>query len=235
MVEDMYLKQQQKQGEEGLGKFKNCLAVCNITDHTAKLQRELEVSLGLLVSELNEDPAWKGKVISFGDLPDGQPQPLLHSIQGDDLKSKCEFMMRTLRIKSNKSVDYRTVCDLILEVVENENLKAEQMIKKVFVLTDCIGFFNCTSKTLYEAKQSKLEELEASGYDARPLPHILLWDISNWKYPHSEEHHPGVTLMSGVNNNLIKSFMDNGGEIGPRQVMEAAIADKEFQTFSVVD
>ncbi|BFG31031.1 hypothetical protein CerSpe_173050 [Prunus speciosa] len=235
MVEDMYLKQQQKQGEEGLGKFKNCLAVCNITDHTAKLPRELEVSLGLLVSELNEDPAWKGKVISFGDLPDGQPQPLLHSIQGDDLKSKCEFMMRTCRMKSNKSVDYRKVCDLILEVVENENLKAEQMIKKVFVLTDFTGFFSCTSKTLYEAKQSKLEELEASGYDARPLPHILLWNITDWKYPHSEEHHPGVTLMSGVNDNLIKSFMDNGGEIGPRQVMEAAIADKEFQTFSVVD
>ncbi|PQQ11940.1 uncharacterized protein Pyn_05005 [Prunus yedoensis var. nudiflora] len=99
--------------------------LCNITLRTAKIQRELEVSLGLLVSELNEDPAWKGKVISFADLPDGQPQPLLHSIQGDDLKSKCEFMMRTLRIKSNKSVDYRKVCDLILEVVENENLKAE--------------------------------------------------------------------------------------------------------------
>ncbi|ONI06029.1 hypothetical protein PRUPE_5G035500 [Prunus persica] len=237
MVEDMYLKQQQKKGEEGLGKFTNCLAVCNITEDTAKLQRELGVSLGLLVSELNEDPAWKGKVISFGDLPDGQPQPqpLLHSIQGDDLKSKCEFMMRTCRMKSNESVDYRKVCDLILEVVENENLKAEQMIKKVFVLTDFTGFFSCTSKTLHEANQSKLEELEASGYDARPLPHILLWNISDWKYPHSEEHHPGVTLMSGVNDNLIKSFMDNGGEIGPRQVMEAAIADKEFQTFSVVD
>ncbi|PQQ10209.1 uncharacterized protein Pyn_16410 [Prunus yedoensis var. nudiflora] len=99
-----------------------------------------------------ENPAWKGKVISFGHLPD---QPLLHLIQGDDLKSMREFMMRTCFRESNEGVDFRKAFDLILEVVVNENLMAEQIIKKVFVFTDFRGFLSCTSTTLYEAKQSK--------------------------------------------------------------------------------
>lgn len=39
------------------------------------------VALGLLVSELNEEP-WKGKIITFSR------QPQLHLIKGDDLRSK---------------------------------------------------------------------------------------------------------------------------------------------------
>ncbi|ONI08688.1 hypothetical protein PRUPE_5G194100 [Prunus persica] len=194
-----------------LGKFKNCLAVCNITtDCMAIPVIELAVCFGLVLSELITDPAWKGKVISFGHLPD---QPLLHLIQGDDLKSMHEFMMRTCFRESNEGVDLRKVFDLILEVVVNENLKAEQIIKKAFVFTDFKGFFSCTST----------------------MPHILLWNVCDWKFPHSKEHHPGVTMVSGFSDNLIKSFLDNGGEIGPQALMEASIADKEYQTFSVVD
>ncbi|KAI5330067.1 hypothetical protein L3X38_029464 [Prunus dulcis] len=194
VVEDMYLKQ--KQGEESWA-----------TDFMAIPVIELAVCFGFVLSELITDPAWKGKVISFGHLPD---QPLLHLIQGDDLKSMREFMMRTCFRESNEGVDLRKVFDLILEVVVNENLKAEQNIKKVFVFTDFKGFFSCTSM----------------------VPHILLWNICDWKFPHSKEHHPGVTMVSGFSDNLIKSFLDNGGEIGPQALMEASIADKECQTFS---
>ncbi|VVA29915.1 PREDICTED: LOW QUALITY PROTEIN [Prunus dulcis] len=151
-----------------------------------------------------ENLAWKGKVISFGHLPD---QPLLHLIQGDDLKSMREFMMRTCFRESNEGVDLRKVFDLILEVVVNENLKAEQIIKKVFVFTDFKGFFSCTSM----------------------MPHILLWNICDWKFPHSKEHHPGVTMVSGFSDNLIKSFLDNGGEIGPQALMEGSIATKSIK------
>ncbi|CAB4281013.1 unnamed protein product [Prunus armeniaca] len=181
---------------------------------------ELAVCFGLVLSELIADPAWKGKVISFGHLPD---QPLPHLIQGDDLKSMREFLMRTCFRESNEGVDFQKVFDLILEVVVNENLKAEQIIKKVFVFTDFRGFFSCTSTTLYEAKQSKYE---AQGYGNDAMPHILLWNICDWKFPHSKEHHPGVTMVSGFSDNLIKSFLDNGGEIGPQALMEASIADK---------
>ncbi|PQQ03994.1 uncharacterized protein Pyn_19359 [Prunus yedoensis var. nudiflora] len=177
--------------------------------------RELAVSLGLLVSELREEPAWKGKVISSGHLPD---QLLLHSIEGDDLKSKCEFMMRA--------------CSRSWDLAVKENLKAEQMVKKVFVFTDFGGYGGTFLKTLYEAK---LNEFKEQGYGDNAVPHILLWNIRDWNMPRIEENHPGVTLLRGFSENLLKSFLDNGGEIGLSHVMEAAIADKEYQALSVVD
>jgi len=43
------------------------------------------VAVRLLVSELCEEP-WKGKVVTFS------ADPQLHLIEGDDLKSKTEFV-----------------------------------------------------------------------------------------------------------------------------------------------
>ncbi|XP_021832230.1 uncharacterized protein LOC110772131 [Prunus avium] len=231
MLEDMYLKQQ-KHGEEGLGKFKNCLAVCNITTNfMGERVIELAASLGILVCELSEEPAWKRKVMGLGPLPDQLPQ--LHSIQGGDLKSKCEFVMRTCSKKCSEGVDFQKVCDLLLEVAVNENLKAEQMMKKVFVFTDNVRFGGCTSswKALYDETQSKFKQ---QGY---AMPHILLWNIYDLggRMPRIEEPHPGVTLLCGTSDALIKSFLDNGGEIGRRHLMEAAISGKEYQNLCVVD
>lgn len=45
---------------------------------------EVSVALGVLVSELREDP-WKGKLITFS------ANPKLQMLQGQDLKSKTGF------------------------------------------------------------------------------------------------------------------------------------------------
>ncbi|KAM1488952.1 hypothetical protein ACFXTO_032258 [Malus domestica] len=65
--------------------------------------RELIASLGLFVSELNEEPAWKGKLISSAPLPAAAGDdhallfsfrlPHLYSVPGNDgLRSKLSFL-----------------------------------------------------------------------------------------------------------------------------------------------
>ncbi|KAJ7945600.1 Plant/T31B5-30 protein [Quillaja saponaria] len=88
------------------GKLKNCLAVCDVSGSMYGKPMEVAVALGLLVSELSEDP-WKGKVITFSQ------NPQLHSIQGSDLKSKTKFV-RTMEAGMN--TDFQKVFDLILQV-----------------------------------------------------------------------------------------------------------------------
>ncbi|MED6117794.1 hypothetical protein PIB30_113195, partial [Stylosanthes scabra] len=75
MVSDMLSK----------GKMKNCLAVCDVSGSMSGVPMEVSVALGLLVSELNQEP-WKGKVITFSADPE------LHLIEGNDLRSKTEFI-----------------------------------------------------------------------------------------------------------------------------------------------
>ncbi|PQM42353.1 hypothetical protein Pyn_31384 [Prunus yedoensis var. nudiflora] len=168
MVED--IKQQQKQG---LGNFKNYLAVCCLTNILGN-GRAWVMSLGLVVSELSEEPVWKGKVITFGD---SQYELVLHLIQGDDLKSKAKFMMRTN--KDFSIANFPEACDLILEVAVNENLKPQQMVKKVFVFTD----FQCRVidwKPSYEAVRSKFKE---QGYGDDAIPKVLIWGLFDLNMP----------------------------------------------------
>ncbi|KAM1866223.1 hypothetical protein ACFX13_009099 [Malus domestica] len=219
------------------GKFKNCWAVC---DNGWCQSRSL--SLGLLVYELSEEP-WNRKVMNFS-LPDSRCKfippvhflPQLHSIQGlDDVKSKFSFLTRMERRMGISSIciDIQMVFDAILEVAVKENLKPEQMIKKLFLFTDCAGYDWKGYETLYEAVRSMFEE---KGYGDDAVPHFVFWDLW-WGYrsPSFDFTHRGVTVLRGYSKNLVKSFLDNGGDFRPDHLMKVAIADKEYQTLAVVD
>lgn len=161
MVEEMYSKQ---------GKFKNCLAVCDVSGRMSRDPMNFSLGLGLLVSELSEEP-WKGKVFTFSR----NPQLLL--IQGDDLKSKCAFMRRMDNQDWDGETDFNKVFDLILEVAVKGNLKPEQMIKRLYVFTSDQDFDDASansSKTDYRTIQSKFKE---KGY-GDVVPRVVFWDMN---------------------------------------------------------
>ncbi|CAL2272548.1 unnamed protein product [Prunus armeniaca] len=163
-------------------------------------------ALQILMSELSEEP-WKGKLINFSE------NPQLYSLQGlDDLKSKGEL------------------------VKDGLPGLGDQMIRRVFVFAmyqgfdDALGYDRCW-KTDYEAIQRKFKD---NGY-GDVVPQIVFWNVSNVIPTSVRSIQQGVAMLSGFNTNLIKSFLDNDGEIGPDHVMEAAISDPEYQNLVVVD
>ncbi|KAL6208013.1 hypothetical protein ACLB2K_018965 [Fragaria x ananassa] len=96
MVEDM-LK---------LGKMKNCLAVCDVSGSMSGKPMEVCVALGLLVSELCDEP-WKGKVITFSR------DPALYLIKGESLQWKTDFIRR---MHWGMNIDFQKMFDLLLQV-----------------------------------------------------------------------------------------------------------------------
>ncbi|KAE8688409.1 putative Leucine-rich repeat receptor-like protein kinase family protein [Hibiscus syriacus] len=108
------------------GKLTNCIAVCDVSGSMSGIPMEVSVALGLLVSELSEEP-WKGKVITFSANPE------LHLIKGDTLKAKIEFV-RNMEWGGN--TDFQKVFDQILAVAVEGKLSEEQLIKRVFVFSD---------------------------------------------------------------------------------------------------
>ncbi|KAM1800542.1 hypothetical protein ACFX11_032248 [Malus domestica] len=224
------------------GKFRNCFAVCNM-DRIMGGARELIASLGLFVSELNEEPAWKGKLISSAPLPAaaGDDHALLFSFRlphlysvprNDGLRSKLSFLKG---MDGCLVVHLQKVFDLILQVTVNENLKPDQMIQKLFIFDDDMGpdFFDGAAwETQYEAIRTMFKD---KGYGDDAVPHILFWDIWCRELPSIALPRPGVTLLRGRSNNLVRSFLENGGDIGPHHVMEAAFSDEQFQALAVVD
>lgn len=223
------------------GKLRNCMAICDVSGSMFGTPLEVSVALGLLVSELSEEP-WKGKLITFSEKPE------LHIVEGDDLKSKTRFVSN---MNWDMNTDFQKVFDLILEVAVNGSLKPEQMIKRLFVFSD-MEFDEASLhpwETDYRAIVRKYTE---KGYESA-VPEIIFWNLRHSRSTPVPEGQEGVALVGGFSKNLIKLFLENDGVIEPQQVveagitknknkridpvqvMEAAISGEEYQNLVVLD
>ncbi|KAL1347774.1 hypothetical protein AAHE18_07G030100 [Arachis hypogaea] len=213
MVSDMLKK----------GKLKNCLAVCDVSGSMHGTPMDVCVALGLLVSELNEEP-WKGKVITFSADPE------LHLIEGNSLYSKTSFIRE---MKWGMNTDFQRVFDRILEVAVDGKLKEDQMIKRVFVFSDME--FDQASATPWETDyQAITRKYSEKGYGSA-VPQIVFWNLRDSTATPVTATQQGVALVSGFSKNLMKLFMDNDGELTPESSMEAAISGPKYQKLVVLD
>ncbi|KAF3430931.1 hypothetical protein FNV43_RR25661 [Rhamnella rubrinervis] len=205
------------------GKLKNCIAVSDVSGSMNGTPMEVSVSLGLLISELSEDP-WKGKIITFSE------EPRLHVIEGEDLESKTQFV-RTMDWGAN--TNFQRVFDLILQVAVNGNLELEQMIKRVFVFSDME--FDQASENPWDTDYVTIKrKFEEKGY-GQAVPEIVFWNLRDSRSTPVPRNQEGVALVSGFSKNLLNLFLDGSGEINPESVMEAAISGEEYQKLLVLD
>ena len=219
------------------GKMGNCLAVCDVSGSMLGIPMEVCVALGLLVSELCEEP-WKGKVITFS------AEPQLHLIKGDNLKSKTKFVRR---MDWGMNTDFQKVFDRILDVAVNGNLKEDQMIKRIFVFSD-MEFDQASANSWETDYQAITRKFREKGYGSA-VPQIVFWNLRDSSATPVPATQKGVALVSGFSKNLLKLFLenegdishllslslDNEGDISPVRVMEAAIAGPEYQKLVVRD
>ncbi|KAF9593775.1 hypothetical protein IFM89_025400 [Coptis chinensis] len=231
MVEDLSAK----------GKLSNCLAICDVSGSMRGMPMDVSVSLGLLISELSEDP-WKGKLITFSQ------NPQLHKIEGDDLSSKTQFIED---MQWDMNTDFQKVFDQILQVAVDGKLSNDEMIKKLFVFSDMefdeasrpapnyysddsrMQSNSCYWNTDYEVIQRKFEE---KGYT---VPQIVFWNLRDSKATPVPSFQPGVALVSGFSKNLIKLFLEEDDKImspvDPESVLHLAISGPEYEQLVVVD
>ncbi|CAA0843053.1 Uncharacterised conserved protein UCP015417-vWA [Striga hermonthica] len=206
-----------------IGKLNNCLAICDVSGSMDGIPMEVSVALGLLVSELSEEP-WKGKVISFSK------RPKLQTVKGSSLKKKTRFVRH---MECGMNTNFQKVFDLLLKVAVDGKLKPDQMIKRVFVFSD-MEFDQASMnpwETDYEAIVRKFRE---KGY-GECVPEIVFWNLRDSRATPVPANQSGVALVSGFSKNLMKLFLEGGGIIDPVEVMEAAIAGEEYQKLVVVD
>ncbi|CAN1294572.1 Uncharacterized protein L728 [Linum perenne] len=248
VVEDMSKK----------GKLSNCIAVCDVSGSMSGIPMEVCVALGLLVSELSEEP-WKGKVITFSENPE------MHLVEGSSLKEKTEFIRR---MNWGGSTNFYKVFDKILETAVANNLNEDQLIKRVFVFSDmefhqasriynygygygrvvgyrrgCYGGYGRGGdnseeeepketkwETDYKAIQRKFGE---KGY--KKVPEIVFWNLRDSRATPVTGTENGVAMVSGFSKNLLTMFMDGGGIVNPEDVMGLAIGGEDYKKLVVHD
>ncbi|WZZ22477.1 hypothetical protein YC2023_123864 [Brassica napus] len=219
------------------GSLTSCIAISDVSGSMTGDPMEVSVALGLLISELTEEP-WRGKMITFS----GDPE--LQVVEGDDLRTKTRFVRR---MEWGMNTDFQKVFDLILKVAVDGRLKPEEMIRRVFVFSDMefdqaatsssVSYYGGTRQvantweTDYEAIARKYRE---AGY-GDVVPEIVFWNLRDSSSTPVSGSKKGVALVNGFSKNLIKMFLDNDGEINPMAIMEAAISKEEYSKLVVVD
>ncbi|XP_071692469.1 uncharacterized protein [Rutidosis leptorrhynchoides] len=209
------------------GKLNNCIAICDVSGSMTwdgGLPMEVCVALGVLVSELSEEP-WKGKVITFS------ANPTLQMVKGDDLRSKIQSIKR---LHWEMNTDFQKVFDLILEVAVNAKLSGKDMIKRVFVFSDME--FDQASKNPWETDYQVIKrKFTEKGY-GDSVPEIVFWNLRDSSATPVASKEKGVALVSGFSKNALKLFMKGDVEsLTPEGVMERAISGKEYEKLVVLD
>lgn len=185
------------------GKLRNCMAICDVSGSMHGTPMEVSVALGVLVSELSEEP-WKGKLITFSMNPE------LQVLKGDSLQSRTEFVRR---MDWGMNTDFQKVFDLILKVAVNGNLKPEQMITRLFVFSD-MEFDQASANPWETDYQVIVTKFTEKGYGS-VVPEIVFWNLRDSRATPVSGMQKGVALVSGFSKNLLTLFLDNEGEINP--------------------
>ncbi|CAA0843068.1 Uncharacterised conserved protein UCP015417-vWA [Striga hermonthica] len=207
-------------------KMSSCLAICDIGSYGSRRSVEVAIALGILVSELSEEP-WKGKLITLGE------KPKLQTVDGiDKMKKKAAFVEGLYEWGTK---DLQKVFDLLLKVAVEGGLKPEQMIKRLFVFS-WMEFSKTSmneSEMDYEAIVRKFRE---KGY-GDCVPEIVFWKVKESRATPARADQLGVALVSGHSRNVMKVFLEEGrvSDMNPEAVMEAAIGGKEYEELVVYD
>uniref|UniRef100_A0A5B6YXY5 Uncharacterized protein n=1 Tax=Davidia involucrata TaxID=16924 RepID=A0A5B6YXY5_DAVIN len=210
------------------GKLKNCLV--SINTKMKKKELEASIALGLLISELAEDP-WKGKTITYNKFP------RLLLIEGGDGQSKAEFLRN---IESSLLIDFEYMFDAILEYAAQRNLSEDKMIKKIIMFTD--NEFDCFTSH-YSARmlttglwdddyEYLCRKFQESGYTS--IPEIVFWhlgrdatEILGW--------HKGVVTIRGFSKEALRMFLEAGESLSREFMMDFAISGEEYSKLVVHD
>ncbi|PON27182.1 hypothetical protein TGAM01_v204131 [Trichoderma gamsii] len=208
------------------GSLSSCIAVCDVSgsmgsptfsDKTTPM--DSAVGLSLLVAEVTEPP-FGGNFISFHSHP--------QMISIDTTKTLPEKVAHIKQSDWGFNTDFVAVFEkLLLPTAIANDLKQEDMVKRVFVFSD-MQFDQAEmeysddkrqdpwSASSYERIKKKYEE---HGYE---MPELVFWNLAGGRAGYNagggDETAPkpvlaeemGTALVSGYSQGMLKVFMDNG-------------------------
>ncbi|RSM05348.1 hypothetical protein CEP52_006321 [Fusarium oligoseptatum] len=231
------------------GTLESCIAVCDVSgsmsypnfpDNTTPM--DSAIGLSLLIAEVAKPP-FSGAFITFSARPTVE--------QVDLAKPLGEKYRNMLSSSWGMNTNFVAVFeDLILPMAVKNNLKQEDMVKRVFVFSDMqfdaacgnesYGWNEAPKKpsgwtTSFERIKSKYQD---AGYE---MPELVFWNLAGGRAGYSDglgdttapkpvtADEEGTCLVSGYSQGMLKVFLDGGGFEEPEEEDEEdeVVVDKD--------
>lgn len=178
-----------------IAKGENSICVCDVSGSMNGLPIQVSISLGIYTAERNTGP-FHNMFMTFSE------RPQLQSIVGRDIVEKVANL-NTAQWDMNTNV--KAIFDTLLRVGQTNRLENEDMVKKIFIVSD-MEFDNCTmaraNETLF---QTIGREWSEAGYD---LPLLVFWNVAsrNEQSPMSLDDR-GFVNVSGCSPSIFTNLM----------------------------
>ncbi|KAH7134218.1 hypothetical protein EDB81DRAFT_658259 [Dactylonectria macrodidyma] len=211
------------------GNLENSLAICDVSasmfsplfpDKTTPM--DSAIGLSLLIAEVTKPP-FGGSFITFSS----DPEVVTLDLSGS-LAEKYNSMSEA---NWGMSTDFVAVFErLILPIAIDNNLKPEDMVKRVFVFSD-MHFNQAGEESSWDRPTqtttrwaSSFERIKSRFKDAGyELPELVFWNLAGGRASMTggggdptapkpvTSTEDGTCLVSGYSQGMLKVFLDNGG------------------------
>ena len=209
------------------GKIESAIAVCDVSDSMSgprlsdgTCPMDSAIGLSLLLAELVEPP-FGGNFITFSE------HPTVQKVGGAHDTRLLEEKVRYIRSSNwDMNTNFASVfIDLILPIAIKHKLRPEQMVKQVFVFSDMQFDQARDSKERWSTSFERVKmAYTKAGYE---MPELIFWNLAHGtKGAPVKVDEPGVSLVSGYSQGMMKVFLD-GGLFKDEVVEEVVIEDGE--------
>lgn len=224
IVEQQWISIREKAKDSGgLGKI---IPMCDFSGSMNGTPKEVSFALGILISEVIENEAFKDMILTFDE------NPKIYSFS--KFTSLREKVQSVGSLGQGLNTDFQKACDLILKRLVECEVKPEDAPTDLLVLTD-MGFDQASCINLYNAKkivwQTHFDMIRSNfeKYGYKP-PRIVCWNLrAEYKDYHATAHTEGVVQLSGWSPSVLKAIQKNGIELNnPYQGMRAILDDSRY-------
>ena len=178
------------------------------------LPAAVALSLAIYFAEHNKGE-YKNYFITFSE------HPRLVEIKGKDIVDKVRYCERFNEVANT---NIQAVFQLILSTAVKENLPAETMPKRIYIISD-MEFDDCSEDADETNFEKAKRSFESAGYE---LPQIICWNVqSRHKQQPVRMDERGVALVSGHTPRLFQMMMS--GEISPYAQMLEIIQSGRYE------
>lgn len=156
----------------------------------------VSMALAVYIAERNKG-AYKDHFISFS----GRPQII--KLQGTNIAEK----IANMPVIHEQNTNIESALRLLLDVAIDNNLPKEQMIKKIYIISD-MQFDSATSYSGNIYGNTKREFIE-NGYE---MPQIVFWNVNAYGNTPVTMNEQGVQLVSGFSPSILTQLLNNDGK-----------------------
>jgi hypothetical protein len=216
------------------GRQENSMAIVDTSGSMSGRPMAVAISLGMYLAERNKG-SFHNHFMTFSNTPE------LVAIKGNTIFEKVNNMSRS---SWEQNTNIAAVFELLLNTAIKFNLTQEQMVHKVYIVSD-MEFdaanvkvqgtgWNARKSIRSDAENTQLfREIESryAFYDYK-MPKLVFWNVDAKTEQYPEVNKQGVQLVSGCSPSLFKSLMKEEF-VSPYELMLEVLNDERYNVVRV--